>query len=100
MSNFKPTKAMRAAKAKFWTAVNDNPLIDVSALPMTAVANYAGTQSVIRWGQEDEDFRIWFTNKDSVKELVAGGAELAVEKLVSIITAPEHEVGTGPGFSL
>lgn len=85
--NFRPTRPQLKAKHKFWKAIEDNPLIgEVASLPNSEIARLAGTPSVIKWAKEDEQFKQWFADKDSLKVMIRVGAEAAVDRLVKIVS--------------
>lgn len=86
---FNPTKAMMRAKAKFWAAVDSNPMIsDVDGLPMSEVARLAGTKSVATWASGSEEFKAWFRDRADIKARISFGAELAIDKLIEILGTP------------
>lgn len=87
---FRPTKHQRKAKARFWQAVADNPLIDPASLPTPEICRLAGSPVIARWA-EDPEFTKWFTSKDEIKVLLRMGAEAAIERLIKIVQ--EDRVG-------
>ena len=93
--NFTPTKTQLLAKAKFWRAVDGNPLLgSVDDIPIPEVCRLAGTKSIILWAKEQEGFREWFKDSENIKDRISVGAEQAIDKLVHIINATAE---SGPG---
>jgi hypothetical protein len=92
LDGFTPTKFQRLAKAKFWRAVQDNPLIDPSALPDTEIERMVETDRIHDW-KKDPGFLLWFTNDRTVEIAIEAGTEKAVQRLVEIIEAPAEARG-------
>lgn len=86
--HFTPSRAQSAAKARFWAAVEGNPLVDIASLSNAEVSRMAGTTTVVRWASEVPGFMDWMLRKDEVPVLIKSGAELAVKKLLDLVTAP------------
>lgn len=90
--NFVPSKPQRKAKARFWSEIQNNPLIDPTCLSLAEIGRLAGTTTVAKWAAEEPGFRAWFTSKDEIKVMLKMGAEAAVERLVAIV----QETDVGP----
>lgn len=97
--SFNPTKHMRVAKARFWKAVEDNPLIDPTCLSVAEISRLAGSPTLPRWVRDNEGFKQWFTSKDEIKVMLKMGAEAAVDRLVKIVqedrVGPKEAVSAG-----
>jgi hypothetical protein len=85
---FQPTKSQLMAKSRFWRAVQENPMLgSVDDLPMSEVCRLAGTKQIVKWAQDNDEFRDWFKDPDNIKDRIQVGAEKAIDRLIDIISA-------------
>lgn len=88
---FSPTRPQMRAKARFWQAAQDNPLVDVTCLSLAEIERMSDCRSIAAWSKEHEDFYRWFTSPDEMKVLIREGVEAGVARLVKIVQ--EDRVG-------
>lgn len=61
---FRPTlEAQRLTKARFWTMVSDNPMLDPDSMGIDQLRGMLGSESIHKWWQLP-GFKAWFLNKD------------------------------------
>lgn len=91
-NDFKPTKAMRSAKARFWAVVGSNPLKDVASMTTGEMASASKASRLGVWKQ-NEGFLNWFLNRESTKDLLHAATEEAVLRLWNIVESePSKEI--------
>ncbi len=89
------TKEHRLVKATYYRKAKGNPLVEDPANPSTAdIELLTGCTKIELWMQ-DQEFSNWFLEEDSNKSLIASGCQLAIEKLMHILSL-EGEDQVGP----
>jgi hypothetical protein len=92
MSDWKPTKAQRLAKARFWTKCKDNPLLDPANIPDEDIERMAEAPKFEEWKRNPE-FVAWFVNDRTVEIAIEASTEKVVDKLMEIINAQAEARG-------
>ena len=91
MSNHNITTEQKAAKAKFWNRVKDNPMRDAASMSDADIADIIGDITVKLW-LRDAKFKAWFLDDKILHDLLTLGAEAAVKRLIAIV----NETDVGP----
>lgn len=78
-------------KAKFWTKVKDNPLIDPTRMSDSDVADLLSNAEVKLW-LANAEFRNWWFDDKALQDLITLGAEEAIIRLIQIV----QETNIGP----
>ena len=83
---FRPSKEQIQAKSKFQNKIKNNPLLgELDKLPEVRLATLAGVKDIGPWLQQD-GFKEWLLNDNSVQELAEIGLELSMRELIEDIT--------------
>lgn len=78
------TAHQREMKARFWSRVEINPLLEPSRMSNAAVAQVTGSPMINTWFK-DLAFRDWFFSKDTARHKIEAGVEVAVNRLIEIL---------------
>lgn len=81
----KPSNAQLIAKTRFWEKASGNPMYANGNVPAIRAAHLAGNNQVQEWLQ-DPEFAGWFFNKDAAQQMLQAGAELAIARLIQIVS--------------
>jgi hypothetical protein len=87
MNEFKPTRAMSMAKARMYKWLSDHPTQAIENLTMDAMEAACRTQSISTW-MAGAGFPEWWYEKSTALTKVAAGVDIAVERLLEIVSSP------------
>ena len=86
---FKPTLPQSKFKASLYARFKDK--LDWSVLDGIKLQTLTGSRSVAKWWDDDEQFRDWVQEKDTVDLMLKSSAEISIDRLRDIVL--EDSVG-------
>lgn len=84
---FLPSPEQRKAKAAFWAAYTDNPVLDLETISSEEARRYAADTRVYKWWPIP-GFRDWFLNKDEFRQRLEYLANIALDAAEEILLNP------------
>lgn len=82
---FDPGPKQREAKAQFWEAVRNSPVLQAEDMSESQIISITGKASWMREWLRHSEFRAWFFNQHHTKLKIMAAAEVAVDTLVEIL---------------
>jgi len=92
LNEYKPTQSQRLAKARMYKWLAENPTARMEDMTIPAMQSVAKARNLSEW-MAKEGFPEWWWEKSSAAIKVAAAVEIAIDRLVSILTTPPEAIG-------
>ncbi len=99
MSEYQPNQAQRLAKARMYRWLNEHVTVNLEDMTASAMSTACKAPSLDRWFT-NEGFAEWWFEKSTAHTKVAAGVEIAVERLLEIISTPADKIGPKEAVSM